>query len=60
VAGDRERPGAWDEDRLRPESQRTEISRSSTAVTTALRVTLPTFSDSTSTRSPTTTIVDLL
>src|SRR6266699_3592085 len=43
-----------------PESQRTVISRSSTAVTTPLRVTLPTFSDSTSTRSPTSTIVNLL
>src|SRR6266508_795080 len=43
-----------------PESQRTVISRSSTAVTTPLRVTLPTFSDSTRTRSPTSTIVDLL
>src|SRR6266545_2324238 len=43
-----------------PESQRTVISRLSTAVTTPLRVTLPTFSDSTSTRSPTSTIVDLL
>src|SRR5215211_2479320 len=43
-----------------PESQRTVISRSSTAVTTPLRVTLPTFSDSTTTRSPTSTIVDLL
>jgi hypothetical protein len=29
-------------------------------VTTPLRVTLPTFSDSTTTRSPTSTIVDLL
>src|SRR6266508_4761150 len=43
-----------------PESQRTVISGSSTAVTTPLRVTLPTFSDSTSTRSPTSTIMDLL
>src|SRR6266699_538512 len=42
-----------------PESQRTVISGSSTAVTTPLRVTLPTFSDSTSTRSPISTIVDL-
>src|SRR6266496_3876341 len=43
-----------------PESQRTVISGSSTAVTTPLRVTLPTFYDSTSTRSPTSTIIDLL
>jgi hypothetical protein len=40
-----------------PESQRTVISRPSTAVTTPLRVTLPTLSDSTDTRSPTSTIV---
>jgi hypothetical protein len=39
-----------------PVSQRTVISRSSTAVTTPLRVTLPTFSDSTRTWSPTSTI----
>jgi hypothetical protein len=43
-----------------PESQRTVMSRSSTAVTTPLRVTAPTFSDSTSTRSPTSTILGLL
>jgi hypothetical protein len=43
-----------------PESQRTVMSRSSTAVTTPLRVTVPTFSDSTSTRSPTSTILGLL
>jgi hypothetical protein len=40
-----------------PVSHRTVISRPSTAVTTPLRVTLPTFSDSTSTRSPTSIIV---
>jgi hypothetical protein len=40
-----------------PSSHRTVISRPSTSVTTPLRVTLPTFSDSTSTRSPTSTIV---
>src|SRR5215211_4083802 len=39
-----------------PESQRTVISRPSTSVTTPLRVTAPTFSDSTSTRSPTSTM----
>src|SRR5829696_2717256 len=39
-----------------PVSQRTVISRPSTAVTTPLRVTLPTFSDSTRTWSPTSTI----
>src|SRR5215218_3157466 len=38
-----------------PESQRTVISRPSTSVTTPLRVADPTFSDSTSTRSPTST-----
>jgi hypothetical protein len=43
-----------------PESQRTVINRSSTAVTTPLRVRVPTFSDSTSIRSPTSTIVGLL
>src|SRR5215218_4270344 len=43
-----------------PESQRTVMSRSWTAVTTPLRVTVPTFSDSTSTRSPTWTILGLL
>src|SRR5215212_5365670 len=36
-----------------PESQHTVISRPSTSVTTPLRVADPTFSDSTSTRSPT-------
>jgi hypothetical protein len=39
-----------------PESQRTVINRPSTAMTTPLRVTMPTFSDSTSTRSPTSTM----
>jgi hypothetical protein len=39
-----------------PASQRTVISRPSMAVTTPLRVTLPTFSDSTTTRSPTSTM----
>jgi hypothetical protein len=39
-----------------PESQRTVINRPSTAMTTPLRVRVPTFSDSTTTRSPTSTM----
>jgi hypothetical protein len=59
MASDRRDPALGTKTDSEPESQRTVMSRSSTAVTTPLRVTVPTFSDSTSTRSPTSTIVGL-
>ena len=56
VARDPQRSALGTNTDSEPESQRTVINRPSTAMTTPPRVTVPTVSDSTSTRSPTSTM----